>query len=126
MFDLGAIPLEQALGYLLSSYPLSPEDAEFARQLAEGTLANLAEIDNWIRQFIRGWEFERLAAVDRNVLRLALYEIGFLSALVPPVVAINEAVELAKKYRGEEAGAFVNGLLDNFWKGRAGGNGSGN
>lgn len=116
--DLGKIPHEQVLRQLLSTYPLSPEDADFAWELVRGTKAHLSEIDSWVRKLTRGWKFERLAAVDRNVLRLALYEIAFLPE-IPPAVSINEAVELAKKYREEEAGAFVNGLLDYFWKEKA-------
>lgn len=91
-----------------------PEAAlEFARQLVEGTLAHQREIDAKIRDLAREWTLARMASVDRNVLRLGMYEILF-SDDTPISVAINEAVELAKKYGGPDSGKFVNGLLGNL------------
>src|SRR5438045_7446126 len=73
--------------------------------------AHLGEIDERIRRYAENYEFRRIAAVDRNVLRLAIYEMLFRDD-IPPVVSINEAIELAKKFGGAESGRFVNGILD--------------
>ena len=89
------------------------EDAvkDFTRDLVKGVGDNLAAIDLKISHYAKNWELERMAVVDRNILRLAAYEILFRSD-IPPKVSINEAVELAKKYSDVQAGKFVNGILD--------------
>jgi transcription antitermination factor NusB len=89
------------------------EDAvkNFTRELVKGVGDNLAAIDHKISHYAKNWELERMAVVDRNILRLAAYEILFRSD-IPPKVSINEAVELAKKYSDVQAGKFVNGILD--------------
>lgn len=84
---------------------------EFATQLVRGVVAHREEIDGLIRNATANYEIGRLAAVDRNILRVGIYEM--LHALdVPPVVAINEAIEIAKRFGAEESGRFVNGILD--------------
>src|SRR5437899_9820387 len=88
---------------------------EFAQPLSDGMNAHLAEIDERIRRYAENYEFRRIAAVDRNVLRLAIYEMLFRDD-IPPVVSINEAIELAKKFCGAESGRFVNGILDRVRK----------
>ncbi len=88
---------------------------DFANDLIRGALAKLPEVDAKIRTLADNWDFERLAAVDRNVLRLAVYEMLFRPE-IPPVVSINEAIEIAKKFSTAESGAFVNGLLDRVKK----------
>ncbi len=87
------------------------EVKEFAEQLACGTAGALVEIDQRISDCAVNWKLERMAVIDRNVLRLGCYELLFRSD-IPPKVAINEAVELAKKFSCPEAGKFVNGILD--------------
>jgi len=87
----------------------------YIEQAFVGIMAHREEIDALIGERTVGWRFERLALVDRNVLRLGVYELLF-SPDVPPEVAIDEAVELAKKYGTENARAFVNGILDRIWK----------
>ncbi len=83
----------------------------FADPLIRGTIEHLAAIDSVIARHVRNWSLERMAAVDRNVLRLAVYEM--LHRLdIPPVVSINEAVDIAKKFSTHESGRFVNGILD--------------
>ena len=84
---------------------------EFAEKLAKGVLANLSEIDLKISQYASNWNINRMSVVDRNILRLGCFELLFCED-IPPKVTINEAVELAKKYSGIEAGKFVNGILD--------------
>lgn len=83
---------------------------EFADSLVCGTLDNLATIDDRIRTRAEHWRIERMAIVDRNVLRLAVYE--FLYADTPNTVAINEALELARRFSNFEATQFINGILD--------------
>ncbi len=84
---------------------------DFTRDLVKGVGDNLEVIDLKISNYAKNWELERMAVVDRNILRLAAYEILFRSD-IPPKVSINEAVELAKKYSDVQAGKFVNGILD--------------
>lgn len=83
----------------------------FAEPLIRGTVEHLAEIDGKIRDYARNWDLHRMAAVDRNVLRLAIYEMLYRDD-IPPVVSINEAVDIAKRFSTDESGRFVNGILD--------------
>jgi len=82
----------------------------FANQLFEGAAKDVSSLDQLIRQHCENWRFERLAAIDRAILRLAIHEMS--AAETPPKVILNEAVELAKKFSSEESGSFVNGVLD--------------
>ncbi|MBI1745867.1 MAG: transcription antitermination factor NusB [Acidobacteria bacterium] len=88
------------------------EVMEFANQLFSGTVARLAEIDNSIRAHATNWRMDRMAAVDRNVLRLAVYEL--VADVTPKAVVINEALEIAKKFSTDESAHFVNGILDSI------------
>jgi transcription antitermination factor NusB len=88
---------------------------EFAAQIIEGTLENLAQIDSMITKYAQNWQLKRMAVIDRNILRLASFELVFLHD-IPPKVSINEAVELAKKYGDVESSKFVNGILDKIHK----------
>ncbi len=90
---------------------------EYARRLVEGTLENLGPIDGRIRRQAENWRLERMPAIDRNILRLAVYEMLFESN-VPEVVIVDEAIELAKKFGSESSGRFVNGLLDGILQSR--------
>ena len=94
----------------LSEVRLSWRDAEFARKLLEGIFANAAEIDKIIVEFAPGWPISQMAVVDRNILRMAIYEI-MVSQETPPRVAVNEAVELAKAFGADSAPRFINGVL---------------
>jgi len=91
---------------------------EFADFLLRGTLANLEKLDEELSLQTAHWRLERLAAVDRNILRLALFELAHVPD-TPPAVVIDEAIEIAKKYGAEESGRFVNGVLDGFVKRRS-------
>lgn len=84
---------------------------DYLVKLVEGVAAHQEELDALIRQNSEHWRLERMASVDRNLLRLALYELLHEPA-IPAKVVINEAVELAKRYGSEESGAFINGILD--------------
>ncbi len=82
----------------------------FANGLFEGAAKDVAALDEIIVKQATNWRFERLAAIDRAILRLAIYELRVSDT--PPKVVLNEAVEMAKKFSSEEAGSFVNGILD--------------
>jgi N utilization substance protein B len=88
---------------------------DFANDLLIGVLGKLPEVDAKIRTLADNWDFDRLAVVDRNILRLAAYEMLYRPE-IPPVVSINEAIEIAKKFSTAESGKFVNGLLDRMKK----------
>lgn len=94
--------------------PQSADEAAtrlFADPLIRGTLEHREEIDGQIMKYAKNWSLHRMAVVDRNVLRLAMYEM-FHRADIPPIVSINEAVDIAKKFSTEDSGKFVNGILD--------------
>ncbi|APC08731.1 transcription antitermination factor NusB [Neomoorella thermoacetica] len=113
--DVGGTSPDMALEQVLEEGELPPRAMTFTRELVEGTMAKRDEIDAIIRKYAVGWRLERLAAVDRNILRMALYEMQYHRE-TPVRVVINEAIELAKNFNNEEAGRFVNGLLDNARK----------
>jgi transcription antitermination protein NusB len=87
-------------------------DENLTATLVRGVCAHRVELDEILARLSQNWRVERLARVDRNVLRLAIFELAHCQADVPARVVINEAVELAKRFGSEEAPAFVNGLLD--------------
>lgn len=95
-----------------------PTDDPYVRSCVQGLEEKLPEIDRIITERAEGWRLERLHSVDRNILRLAVYELCYRED-VPPQVVIDEAVELAKKYGGEHSPVFINGILDRIWKERA-------
>ena len=87
----------------------------FSQELVKGVLANLKEIDSMIESNANNWSLERMANIDRNILRVAVFEIVFMES-IPKSVSINEAVELAKKYSTENSFGFVNGVLGKIEK----------
>jgi transcription antitermination protein NusB len=87
---------------------------EFANRLFEGAAKEVPALDELIKKHTENWRFERLAAIDRAILRLAIHELRIGDT--PPKVVLNEAVELAKKFSSDESGPFVNGVLDAFRK----------
>jgi len=102
--------LEATLAHLLASERLSEGNTAFVRQLVTGVIQNREQIDRNIRNFAPAWPVEQIPVVDRNILRLAIFEI-LLDNKVPVKVAINEAVELAKTYGSDNSPKFVNGVL---------------
>lgn len=94
-----------------------PTDDPYVRSCIQGLEEKLPEIDRIIAERAEGWRLERLHSVDRNILRLAVYELCYRED-VPPQVVIDEAVELAKRYGGEHSPVFINGILDRIWKER--------
>ncbi|MBI5117974.1 transcription antitermination factor NusB [Candidatus Poribacteria bacterium] len=91
--------------------PTSPIVQEFAEKLVRGTVANRESIDQMIVLTVENWSMDRLASVDKAILRFATYELMYMPD-VPPKVTINEAVEVAKSYGTDESGRFINGVLD--------------
>ena len=89
------------------------EVVEFAKTLLAGWSKNREVIDKKIEEIAKNWQLKRMAVIDRNILRLATYELLFRDD-IPPLVAINEAIEMAKKYSTRNSGPFVNGILDNI------------
>ncbi len=87
--------------------------SEYGKKLFEGACASRATLDSNIERFLKGWKLSRISKVNLSILRLALYEIDNIEE-VPENVAINEAVELAKKYSGKDDSAFVNGILGSY------------
>lgn len=92
---------------------------EFVEDIVSGTLNNLSEIDSVIQHGAEHWVLERMAAVDRNILRCAVYELLYRRD-IPSAVTINEAIEIAKKYSTIESASFINGILDKIAKGTEG------
>ena len=89
-----------------------PDDLkEFTHSIVRETLANLGKIDEIIKKAAQNWSLERMAVIDRNILRAATYELSFRDD-IPASVAINEALEIAKKFSTEESASFINGILD--------------
>jgi len=88
-----------------------PEAVKFARELVEGVMSHRAEIDRLIEQHSHNWRLDRMSRIDRNVLRLGVFELKYRPD-IPKKVSLNEAVELGKNFGTEESSAFVNGLLD--------------
>ncbi|MCB8932099.1 MAG: transcription antitermination factor NusB [Fimbriimonadaceae bacterium] len=111
--EVGHTPTDAAIEDTLEHAELEPELAEFARAAIKGVLAHLNALDGALAQSLRDWDLSRVATVDRNILRLAAYEL-FHCPPIPPAVTINEAVDLAKKYSTAESGRFVNGVLGNL------------
>jgi len=109
--------LEEIMNKNIAEFGPGLEDAEFIQKLAKGTIDNLKEIDAIIEKAAPEWPIGQIATVDRSVLRLGLYELLFGNREeVPPKVAINEAIELAKSFGGESSGRFVNGVLGTVYR----------
>jgi transcription antitermination factor NusB len=94
-----------------------PEVADYVKTLVRGTIEHRAAIDARISEAAEHWRIERMAVVDRTLLRMGTFEMAHCKGDVPPKVAINEAIELAKRFSTEQSGAFVNGVLDRVRRG---------
>jgi N utilization substance protein B len=105
-------PSAVVLRQFWTEYQPDDEVKAFAEEIIKGTYKHLAEINKLIHKCAKNWSLDRMAVVDRNVLRMAVYEILHRMD-IPTSVTINEAIEIAKKFGTEESGSFVNGILDN-------------
>jgi N utilization substance protein B len=94
-------------------FRISKKLRSFFFRLVEGVQESLDEIDPLIEQFSENWKMSRMSRVDRNVMRIAVYELLYCQD-IPPKVSINEAIDIGKKYGTEDSGAFVNGILDSI------------
>lgn len=124
--EMNAVTAEQAVETMLeeaqseeSGMNITPGStvrlSSFTLELVTGTVSVQSAIDDLLADYLKGWQIERLSRVDRQILRLAVYEMVFRDD-VPPRVAINEAIELAKHFGTEESGKFVNGVLGQMIK----------
>ena len=108
--DSAARPAEAVVERLLAGTSLTEETAAFVRELVDGAIRHKDEIDSHVQRFAPAWPVEQIAMIDRNILRLAIFEILFNNK-VPVKVAVSEAVELAKTFGSESSPKFVNGVL---------------
>jgi len=109
--DLGVEDLASVLAEIASDRHSSTRVRKFAATLVEGVWSRRAEVDDLISRHLQHWKIERLTRTDRGLLRMGVYEMRF-DPEVPEKVAINEAVEIGKKFGGDESGKFINGVLD--------------
>ncbi len=105
---------EEAFELLCKNFSVPRGTREYAKELVLGVGERLEELDGLIREASRNWRLERMSRVDRNILRMAAYELIHVRD-VPPKVSMDEAVELGKRYGAEDSAAFINGVLDNIY-----------
>lgn len=104
--DVGKVNVDEAYNHILGKH----EQDSFLKQLIYGTIEHLETIDGIIIHHLENWTMERLANVDRNILRIAIYEMKYVKD-IPFSVSINEAIEIAKRFGDENSGRFINGIL---------------
>jgi N utilization substance protein B len=109
--DLVGHPPEEVFAQFWLDKDAEPEVRAFAERVVLGVVRERRVLDAVVTGSSEHWRLERMAVVDRNVLRMAVYEMLF-EAAVPPLVAMDEAIEVAKKFGSEDSGAFINGVLD--------------
>lgn len=106
---------DELMERLAEMLKLGPDIRQFYITLIRGVLENKTRIDQLIEQFSSNWKISRMGCVDRNILRIAAYEILYCTD-IPPKVSINEAVDIGKLYGTEESGSFINGILDGIYQ----------
>lgn len=110
-YELSREPIEHIIDYVFAKSKNEPDELQFAKALIDRVIEHQDEIDAHIRSSVENWEFNRIAVIDKLVLRMGICELLCFSD-IPPKVSINEAIEIAKKYSTENSGRFVNGVLD--------------
>jgi N utilization substance protein B len=108
--------IDEILGRNLERYESAIEDKQFVTDLAKGVVAHQSELDEKIQPIAPDWPIEQIARIDRTILRIGLYELLHRATIVPPKVAINEAVELAKAFGSDNSSKFVNGVLGTAYR----------
>lgn len=108
--DVGRLDIQSALKSAFDGISEDKCDGDFVKRIVNGVNENLEHIDSIIKERLKNWKMERLCRVDKNILRMAIYEMLFCTD-VPQTVSINEAIEIAKIYGTEDSGKFVNGIL---------------
>ena len=110
--EMNPVPVEELIQAFWEENPESSEDIrKFAEILVRGSLEHREEIDRTVLKATENWQLDRMAVIDRSILRFSTYELLYVED-IPRIVTINEAVNLAKKFSQEESGKFVNGVLD--------------
>lgn len=116
-----SVSIDEILDRNLDRYEEMIDDKDFVRNLVKGVIAEQEDLDDKIRPIAPDWPIEQIARIDRAILRMGLYELLKLADLVPPKVAINEAVELAKAFGSDNSSKFVNGVLGTAYRTLIGG-----
>ena len=111
--DMHLDPVEDPVGLFCSCFTEEKPTEPFFHRLVNGVLENREAIDALIEQFSSNWKLARMSCVDRNILRIAVFELLFC-ADIPPKVSINEAIDVGKRFGTEESGSFINGILDSI------------
>lgn len=101
----------RALAQWKECFSLNQEQDEFVERIVLGVLKRCQEIDRLIEQYSEHWRFDRMTVIDRNILRMAAFELLYCEE-IPPKVTLNEAIDLGKRYGSEDSGSFINGILD--------------
>ncbi|MDI6763937.1 MAG: transcription antitermination factor NusB [Thermodesulfobacteriota bacterium] len=101
----------QAMVQLRENFSPGEEEDEFTKRIVLGVMEHRQEIDRLIEERSENWRLDRMTIIDRNILRIAIFELLYCSE-VPPKVTLNEAIDLGKRYGSEESGSFINGILD--------------
>lgn len=117
--EYSGLPVDKAFELFSNHFELNRKSVPYARALVLGVGEKWDEINRLIRSSADNWRLERMSVIDRNIMRVAVFEICYQDD-VPAEVAINEAVEIAKKYGAEDSGPFINGILDAVKKAVAG------
>jgi N utilization substance protein B len=110
-FDQGIYVEDEALSFFCINFEPSEDIEPFFKKLVEGTLERKTDIDSLIEKFSNNWRLSRMSGVDRNVMRVAVFELLYC-ADIPSKVSINEAIDIGKKYGTADSGSFINGILD--------------
>ncbi len=111
--DMHRDPVDDPVGQFCSSFAPDKPTQPFFHRLVDGVQENRKAIDSVIEQFSSNWKLSRMSGVDRNVLRIAVFELLYC-ADIPPKVSINEAIDVGKRFGTDESGAFINGILDSI------------
>lgn len=111
-----SVNIDDILSHNLQRYESAIEDKSFVETLVKGVLTEQADLDSKIQPIAPDWPIDQIARIDRNILRIGLYELLHQADLIPPKVAINEAVELAKAFGSDNSSKFINGVLGTAYR----------
>lgn len=111
-----SVDIDEILGRNLERYETAIDDKDFVANLIKGVIQEQSQLDAYMQPIAPEWPIEQIARIDRTVLRLGLYELMYLDDVVPPKVAINEAVELAKAFGSDNSSKFINGVLGTAYR----------
>lgn len=110
------LDLDEVLGRNIERYKEAIDDKDFVKELVDGVLKHQKDLDEQLQPMAPGWPLEQIARIDRNVLRIGLFELLHKADTVPPKVVINEAVELAKAFGADNSSKFINGVLGTAYR----------